>query len=114
MTRTSWENLLEFDLEIDKTFHILQRVQRVLCRSFVYNSSNLVSDMILNNNITNRELAAPDVTYQSLCIQYPELEVDIELRSGIIYLLSKFHGLVGEDPNRDLQEFHMVCSIMKS
>ncbi|XP_074559897.1 uncharacterized protein LOC141815936 [Curcuma longa] len=63
------------------------------------------------NNQTIRELAAPDVAFQ--CIQYPELEVDFELRSGIIHLLPKFHGLAGEDPTRHLQEFHTVCSTMK-
>ncbi|XP_074562807.1 uncharacterized protein LOC141819397 [Curcuma longa] len=64
------------------------------------------------NNQTIRELAAPNVAF--LCIQYPELEIDFELRSGIIHLLPKFHGLACEDPPRHLQEFHIVCSTMKS
>jgi len=60
-----------------------------------------------------KELVAPDVTYQPLCIQYHELEADFELKFGLIHLLPKFHGLVGEDPHKHLMEFHVVCSTMK-
>lgn len=28
-------------------------------------------------------------------------------------IVAKFHGLVGEDPNMHLLEFHVVCSTMK-
>ncbi|XP_042446361.1 uncharacterized protein LOC122031303 [Zingiber officinale] len=69
--------------------------------------------MVLGHGSTLRELAAPDGSHQPLCIEYPELEVHFELRSGIIHLLPKFHGHLGEDPNRHLQEFHVVCSTMK-
>ncbi|XP_042449005.1 uncharacterized protein LOC122033921 [Zingiber officinale] len=69
--------------------------------------------MTLNHSSTLRELAAPDGSHQPLCIEYPELEVDFELKSGTIHLLPKFHGHSGEDPNRHLQEFHVVCSTMK-
>ena len=31
----------------------------------------------------------------------------------MIYLLSKFHGFAGEDPNKHLKEFHVVCLSMK-
>ncbi|XP_052185189.1 uncharacterized protein LOC127796827 [Diospyros lotus] len=55
-----------------------------------------------NANRTIRELAAPDVHYQPLCIQYPQLQVNFELKSGLIHLLPKFHGLAGEDPHRYL------------
>jgi len=36
------------------------------------------------------------------------------LKSGLIHLLPKFHGLVGEDPCKHLKQFHVVCSTMKS
>ncbi|RDX77624.1 Pro-Pol polyprotein, partial [Mucuna pruriens] len=36
-----------------------------------------------------------------------------ELKSGLIHLLPKFHGLVGEDPYKHLKEFHVVCSMMR-
>ena len=31
----------------------------------------------------------------------------------MIHLLPTFHGLAGEDPNKHLMEFHVVCSSMK-
>ncbi|RDX98906.1 hypothetical protein CR513_18121, partial [Mucuna pruriens] len=60
-------------------------------------------------NRTLKELATPDVVYQPWCIQYPQLEPaqTYELKSGLIHLLPKFHGLAGEDPHRHLKEFHM-------
>ncbi|XP_052177512.1 uncharacterized protein LOC127791570 [Diospyros lotus] len=46
-----------------------------------------------NANRSIRELAALDVHYQPLCIQYPQLEANFKLKSGLIHLLPKFHGL---------------------
>ncbi|RDX98274.1 hypothetical protein CR513_18818, partial [Mucuna pruriens] len=57
------------------------------------------SEQMENNDRTLKELATPD-TY--------------ELKSGLIHLLPKFHGLVGEDPHKHLKEFHVVCSTMRS
>ncbi|XP_042453696.1 uncharacterized protein LOC122038143 [Zingiber officinale] len=111
MTRSSTSELLDFDSEIDRTFHILLRNQK---RAKTTSTSSFpVTEFNMENKQTLRELAAPDVSYNSLCIQYPELEVDFELRSGLIHLLPKFNGLSGEDPSRHLQEFHAVCSTMK-
>ncbi|KAF1883562.1 hypothetical protein Lal_00037528 [Lupinus albus] len=62
---------------------------------------------------TLRELAAPDFTYDSLCIQYPNEDVPYVLKTGLIHLLPKFNGLAGEDPHKHLKEFHIVCSTMK-
>ncbi|RDX98120.1 hypothetical protein CR513_19009, partial [Mucuna pruriens] len=31
----------------------------------------------------------------------------------LIYLLPKFHGLVGEDPHKHPKKFHVVCSTMR-
>ncbi|CAH9105229.1 unnamed protein product [Cuscuta epithymum] len=69
--------------------------------------------MANNENRTIRNLAMPNLDNQPLCIQYPELEAALELRSGLIQLLPKFHGLPGEDPHKHLKEFHVVCSTMK-
>ncbi|XP_027357518.1 uncharacterized protein LOC113866919, partial [Abrus precatorius] len=33
--------------------------------------------------------------------------------TGLIHLLPRFHGLVGEDPHKHLKEFHIVCSTMR-
>ena len=64
-------------------------------------------------NRTLKELATPDVDHQPLCIQYAPLDVNFELKSGLIHLLPSFHGLPREDPNKHLKEFHIVCSSMK-
>nr|KYP31099.1 hypothetical protein KK1_048980 [Cajanus cajan] len=62
---------------------------------------------------TLREMAAPNFTYESLCIQYPEEDVPFVLKTRLIHLLPKFHGHAGEDPQKHLKEFHIVCSTMK-
>ena len=59
---------------------------------------------------TLREMAAPDFTYESLCIQYLDEDVPYVLKTGLIHLLPKFHGLAGEDPHKHLKEIHIVCS----
>ncbi|KAF1888185.1 hypothetical protein Lal_00008098 [Lupinus albus] len=60
---------------------------------------------------TLRELAAPDFTYDNLCIQYED--VRYVLKTGLIHLLPKFNGLAGQDPHKHLKEFHIVFSTMK-
>ena len=85
-----------------------------LARHTALSSSNSSEqeDMAANNR-TLKELAAPDLDQQPLCIEYPNLDVAFELKSGMIHLLPTFHGLAGEDPNKHLKEFHVVCSSMK-
>ncbi|RDX98871.1 hypothetical protein CR513_18156, partial [Mucuna pruriens] len=67
------------------------------------------SEPMENNDQTLKELATPNVVYQPWCIQYPQLEPaqSYELKSSLIHLLPKFHGLTGEDPHKHLKEFHM-------
>ncbi|RDX98839.1 hypothetical protein CR513_18189, partial [Mucuna pruriens] len=57
----------------------------------------------------------PHVVYQPWCIQYPQLELTqtYELKSSLIHVLPKFHGLAGENPHKHLKEFHVVCSIRR-
>ena len=62
---------------------------------------------------TMSELTTPEFTYDSLCIQYLEEEVPYVLKTRLIHLLSKFHGLAGEDPCKHLKQFYVVCSTMK-
>ena len=70
-------------------------------------------EMAAANNWSLKELATPDVDQQPLCIQYPNLKVAFELKSGLIHLLPAFHGFAGEDPNKHLKEFHVLCSSMR-
>ncbi|XP_061364260.1 uncharacterized protein LOC133307724, partial [Gastrolobium bilobum] len=63
---------------------------------------------------TLKQLAAPNVdNEQPLCIRYTNPVVPFELKSRLIHLLPKFHGLAGEDPHKHLKEFHIVCNTMK-
>jgi len=60
-----------------------------------------------------RELIALEVSIQTLCIQYPDSNVQCELKFGLIHLLPKFHGLVSENIHKHLKEFHIVCTTMR-
>ncbi|RDX69382.1 hypothetical protein CR513_51508, partial [Mucuna pruriens] len=64
-----------------------------------------------NHDRTLKELTIPNVVYQPWCIKYPQLEPtqSYELKSSLIHLLSKFHGLA----HKHLKEFHVVCSTMR-
>ena len=70
-------------------------------------------EMTAANNRTLKELATPDLDQQPLCIQYPNLEVAFELKSGLIHLFPTFHGFVGEDLNKHFKKFHVVCYSMR-
>ncbi|KAL0355123.1 UNVERIFIED_CONTAM: hypothetical protein Sradi_3959200 [Sesamum radiatum] len=55
-----------------------------------------------------------DLNQQSLCIEYPNLHVDFEMKSGLIHLLHNFRGVAGEDPHKHIKEFHVMRSGMIS
>ncbi|KAL0463417.1 UNVERIFIED_CONTAM: hypothetical protein Slati_0229300 [Sesamum latifolium] len=69
--------------------------------------------MAQNPKRTINEMTSLDLNQQPLCIEYPTLDVDFELKSGLIHLLSTFRGLAGDDPHKHLKEFHVVCSGMR-
>ncbi|RDX95632.1 hypothetical protein CR513_21820, partial [Mucuna pruriens] len=72
-------------------------------------------DNMAKNDRNLKELATLDVMYQPWCIEYSKLEQvqSYKLNFGQIDLLPNFHGRVGEDPNKNLKEFHVVCSTMR-
>ncbi|XP_020209331.2 uncharacterized protein LOC109794285 [Cajanus cajan] len=105
MTRSSTSPLLDLDPEIERTLRI---TRRRLFRNTSNNQNNNMAD-----NRTLKQLAAPDVSNPPLCIQFSANEDDCELKSSLVHLLPKFHGLSGEDPHKHLKEFHVVCSTMK-
>ena len=133
MTHSSHTSKLSIDPEIDRTFHVLRRRTKQITMEETSSSRsteplpgfNLVVKLNLesksdkeeimknNNNKSLKELAAPDLNHQPLCIEYPNLDASFELRSGLIHLLPTFHGLAGEDPHKHLKEFHVVCSSVK-
>ena len=122
MTRDNPSDLQPFDPEIDRTFHRLVRHHFIPFDHPDFKHYNFEhSDFEHSENMaqppprerTLREMAAPDFTYESLCIQYPDEDVLYVLKTRLIHLLPKFHGLAGEDPHKHLKEFHIVCSTMK-
>ena len=134
MTRSSPIAKLDFDPEIERTFHILRRTAKhitteeaspsrytesppgfnaVVELSRKNEPEPVVENMANTENKSLKELAAPDLNHQPLCIDYPDLDISFELRSGLIHLLPTFRGLAGEDPHKHLKEFHVVCSSMK-
>jgi len=143
MTRSTLGDFYAYDPEIERTFRHLNRICRLAltgsqARSsldsflFHHSGSNLgdfeselsdslfelssihtVDNMANANNRTLKELAAPDVVFQPLCIQYPDVDIPFELKSGLIHLPPKFHGLTGANPHKHLKEFHIICSILR-
>nr|KYP32798.1 hypothetical protein KK1_046423 [Cajanus cajan] len=142
MTMSNPSLLHPFDREIDRTFHRLIRENIIPSLdsdsdsdsdSHSHSHSHSVSHSVsvaseIDSNQTEnmgeqpyngprertlREMATPDFTYESLCIQYPEEDVPFVLKTGLIHLLPKFHGHTGKDPHKHLKEFHIVCSTMK-
>ncbi|XP_045795991.1 uncharacterized protein LOC123890420 [Trifolium pratense] len=76
----------------------------------LFNSDSELEHQNMAAEQTLRQLAAPDVNYNGLCIEYAEVDVPFELKSGLIHLLPRFNGLAGEDPHKHLKEFQVVCS----
>ncbi|XP_074289531.1 uncharacterized protein LOC141614687 [Silene latifolia] len=64
-----------------------------------------------NDTRTIRELRARNYDTQPLCIAYPPMgaNANFELKGYFIHNPPKFHGHAGDDPNRHLSEFHMMC-----
>ena len=52
---------------------------------------------------TLKELAAPNLNQQPLCIEYPNMDVAFELKSILIHLLPTFRDPIGEDPTSILR-----------
>ncbi|XP_027344953.1 uncharacterized protein LOC113857365 [Abrus precatorius] len=115
MTRSNPGILHSFDPEIERTRLKLLKLRKehnTTHSQFTSQTSNMAN----NQERTLKELAAPDVGHQPLCIQIPQLQEGVasyELKYGLIHLLPKFHGLAGEDPHKHLMEFHVVCSTMR-
>ncbi|RDX73123.1 hypothetical protein CR513_47308, partial [Mucuna pruriens] len=107
---------LFFTLSHNLTHCVLERID---LGNFTTGESNFYEHQeagsMENNDKTLKKLATPDVVYQPWCIQCPSLEPaqSYELKSSLIHLLPKLQSLVGEDPHKHLNEFHVVCSTMR-
>ncbi|XP_027150381.1 uncharacterized protein LOC113750623 [Coffea eugenioides] len=80
-----------------------------------FSSDSDWEEVTMANARTLRELAAPNLNQQLLCITFPNLNdnTPFELKSGLIHLLPSFHGLSSKEPYKHLQEFDGVCNSMK-
>lgn len=58
---------------------------------------------------TLRGLSAPNLTQQPLCITYLEMTGNFNLKTGFIHLLPAFYAHVGENPDKLMKEFHIMC-----
>ncbi|KAL0294051.1 UNVERIFIED_CONTAM: hypothetical protein Sradi_6905500 [Sesamum radiatum] len=117
---------LEFDPEIEKTARRLQKETKQLKGEAsisstskadfeldVPTSSESEEEVMAQNLERMINVTSPNLNQQPLCIEYPTLDVDFELKSGLIHLLPTFCGLAGEDLYKHLKEFHVVCSGMR-
>src|ERR1044071_1831042 len=100
-THATDSSLVDFDPEVDRTFHSNSRTLR----------QEFICATMGDETHTLRELTAPDLTEQPLAVRVPALGngVNFELKSDVINLLPKFSRLAGEDPIMHLSEFHDVC-----
>ncbi|KAK4391634.1 hypothetical protein Sango_1941200 [Sesamum angolense] len=125
MPRSSRTGELTFDPEIEKTARRLRRETKQhteeastsyedgkdITLEFGESSGKSEEEvMTIVPERTINDMTSPDLNQQPLCIEYPDLEVNFELKSGLIHLLPTFRGLAGEDPHKHLKEFHVVCS----
>ncbi|KAK4411845.1 hypothetical protein Sango_0257500 [Sesamum angolense] len=125
MPRSSRTGELTFDPEIEKTTRRLHRETKQhteeastsyedgkdITLEFGESSGESEEEvMAIVPERTINDMTSPDLNQQPLCIEYPNLEVIFQLKSGLIHLLPTFRGLASEDPHKHLKEFHVVCS----
>ncbi|XP_031113946.1 uncharacterized protein LOC116017489 [Ipomoea triloba] len=121
ITRSANREILPYDPEIERTLRKLRKQSRrklefsALATDSPSSSHSNSEEKPMAQNRTLKELGAPNLDQQPLCITFPALDANVqfELKSGLIHLLPSFHGLAGEDPHKHLKEFHVVCSSMK-
>jgi len=99
VTRSTNQRQVQVDLELENTLHRLRKEARI-------------NTMVVARQQTFKELAAPNMENQSLCINIDN-NANFELKSWFIHLLPIFNGLTIEDPYNHLKEFHMVCIDME-
>ena len=112
MPRSSRTGKLVYDPEIEKTARRLRRDtkqqsegtsapyedEKIITLEFEESSSEFGEEiMALIPERSIKDMTSPDLNQQLLCIEYLNLEVNFELKSGLIHLLPTFHGLAGED-----------------
>ncbi|KAL2240224.1 UNVERIFIED_CONTAM: hypothetical protein Sindi_0663600 [Sesamum indicum] len=124
MPHSSRTGKLEFDPKIEKIARRLRKETKqhkeeastsskpAADSELDVSTSNNSKDEVMTQNLerTIKEMTSFDLNQQPVYIEYPNLNVDFELKSSLIHLLPTFRGLAGEDPHKHLKQFHVVCS----
>ena len=96
VTRATNQDPLQFDHEIEVSISRLRREVRVSFEELPFDSEEELEIMPPSpERRTLKELTAPKLDQQPLCIVFPALAegTTFELKFGLIHLLPSFHGL---------------------
>ncbi|XP_031100852.1 uncharacterized protein LOC116004820 [Ipomoea triloba] len=101
--------ILPYDPEIERTLRNLRKQARrklefsALATDSPSSSHYDLEEKPMAQNRTLKELGAPNLDQQPLCITFPALDANVqfELKSGLIHLLPSFHGLAGFSAAKD-------------
>ncbi|RDX84167.1 hypothetical protein CR513_34828, partial [Mucuna pruriens] len=117
--KSIFDPLSDLDPEIVITLRRLRKARNIVVSNsnsynFVssFNNSSLITNnsdsfeySSVNNSVEPKQMENTDSTLK-------ELET-LNVKSDLIHLLPKFHGLAGEDPHKHLNELHVICSTMR-
>nr|XP_027093873.1 uncharacterized protein LOC113714290 [Coffea arabica] len=111
MPHSSRTGGLVYDPEVEKAARKRrQETKRQKEGHLIATNESAEDEVSMANTQTLRELAAPELTHQPLCITFPTMAENtaFELKSGLIQLLPAFHGLSGEEPHKHVKEFEVL------
>ncbi|KAL2938611.1 Glutamyl-tRNA(Gln) amidotransferase subunit A [Bienertia sinuspersici] len=91
-TRSSQHELLYYDPEIERTLKRIREEQRKIQVDLEFNLEKLFEEESNMAERTLKELGAPKLDDEPLCIVFPTLERPLKLNSGFLNLLPKFYG----------------------
>ena len=69
--------------------------------------------MVAARRVTIQEAGAPDFTMQLFQAHHPAVATDFEIKTALLNLMPKFHGLPAQEPIKLLRDFQTACSTVK-
>ena len=119
--------LLIFDPEIERTISRIRRARRRLVRSEGGSESELEEEtsprstdsVVLRaedmaaRRVTIQEEGAPDFTMQPFQAHHPAVATDFEIKTALLNLMPKFHGLPAQEPIKHLRDFQATYSTVR-
>ena len=117
-----------FDPEIERTISHIRQVRRRLVLSedesetlrkeeIISRSTDSVDlragDMAAPRRVTIQEAGAPDFTMQPFQAHHPAVATDFEIKTALLNLMPKFHGLPAQEPIKHLRDFQAACSTVR-